>query len=115
MKMANEDRWTRATSELDFCRPINLDVRSAAAQRRMPRFFGWGNALNYRLYCFDGGGKVWTADWLSASSDAEAIALAQAMDVGVKCEIWEGKRLVTTIDVQRQPRTDGDELAPGFA
>jgi hypothetical protein len=71
--------------------------------------------LNYRLYCFDGAGKVWTADWLRASSDAEAIELAHGMEVGVKCEIWEGKRLVTTIDVQTQPRTDGDGLAPGFA
>jgi hypothetical protein len=54
--------------------------------------------LNYRLYCFDGVGKVWAPDWLHASSDEEAIALAQAMDVGVKCEIWEGKRLVATIE-----------------
>jgi hypothetical protein len=54
--------------------------------------------LNYRLYCFDGAGKVWTADWLSASSDAEAIALAHSMDVGVKCEVWQGKRLVVTIE-----------------
>jgi hypothetical protein len=51
-------------------------------------------------------GKVWTADWISASSDAEAIELAHCMDVCVKCEVWEGKRLVATID--RQARAAGE-------
>jgi hypothetical protein len=60
-----------------------------------------GKALNYRLYCFDGMGKVWAADWLSASSDAEAIEIAHCMDVCVKCEIWQGKRLVGTIDREK--------------
>jgi hypothetical protein len=77
----------------------------------------WGKALNYRLYCFDGMGKVWAPDWLRASSDAEAIALAQAMDVGVKCEIWEGKRLVATIEPRlRAPGARDDESgSPGPA
>jgi hypothetical protein len=81
----------------------------------MKPFHPGGKALNYRLYCFDGMGKVWAADWLSASSDAEAVELANCMDVCVKCEVWQGKRLVATIDRQGQPRMDGDSLAPGFA
>ena len=53
---------------------------------------------NYRLYCFDGVGKVWVADWLEAASDEEAINAARQMDSGVKCELWEGHRLVASID-----------------
>ena len=80
-------------------------------------FLAWGKALNYRLYCFDGVGKVWAPDWLRASSDDEAIALAQAMDVGVKCEIWEGKRLVATIEPRlRAPGGHDDQSGHrGFA
>jgi hypothetical protein len=57
--------------------------------------------LNYRLYCYDGVGKVWVADWIQAANDEDAIASAHDMDVGIKCEVWEGQRLVATID--RQP------------
>jgi hypothetical protein len=62
-------------------------------------------------------GKVWVPDSLRASSDAEAVALAQAMDVGVKCEIWEGKRLVATIEPRsRAPGARDDESgSPGPA
>jgi hypothetical protein len=98
-----------------FVAALNLDVGPVALEPPM-RPFAWRvKALNYRLYCFDGAGKVWTGDCLSAGSDAEAIELAHCMDVGVKCEIWQGNRLVATIEPQRHPRTDGDELAPGFA
>jgi hypothetical protein len=58
---------------------------------------------NYRLYCYDGADKVWSAEWLQAASDEEAIATAQRMDVGIKCEVWEGQRLVATIE--RQSKT----------
>jgi hypothetical protein len=71
--------------------------------------------LSYRLYCFDGVGKVWVADWLQVSSDAEAIELANQMDVGVKCEVWRGKRLVATIERQLPAPRGGDELDPRFA
>ena len=72
--------------------------------------------MNYRLYCFDGVGKVWAADWLVASSDAEAIALAHSMDVGVKCEVWQGKHLVATIEPQLNGRNAADEWdSTGFA
>jgi hypothetical protein len=54
--------------------------------------------LHYRLYCFDGAGKVWAAEWLEAASDQDAVQAAHRMDVGIKCELWEGKRLVATIE-----------------
>jgi hypothetical protein len=52
---------------------------------------------NYRVYCYDGGGRLWTADNIDAADDAQAIALAEAMSDAVKCEVWEGSRLVATI------------------
>jgi len=56
--------------------------------------------LNYRLYCCDGVGKVWATEWLKAATDQEAIDAARQMDVGIKCEVWEGRRLVATIEPQ---------------
>ena len=53
---------------------------------------------NYRLYCYDGAGKLWVADWLEAASDEAAMAEARTMTVAVKCEVWERDRLVGTID-----------------
>ena len=56
---------------------------------------------NYRLYCYDGAGKMWVADWLEAASDEAAMAEARTMKVAVKCEVWERDRLVGTIDNPR--------------
>jgi hypothetical protein len=54
--------------------------------------------LDYRLYCFDGGNHVWAAEWLTAADDAEAVQTARQMNLGTKCEVWEGQRLVASID-----------------
>jgi hypothetical protein len=56
---------------------------------------------NYRLYCFDGGGRVWVTEWLEAASDEEALRVVRGMDTGVKYELWDGRRLVTTVDRRR--------------
>jgi hypothetical protein len=74
--------------------------------------------MNYRVYCFDGIGKVWTAEWIQAPTDEEAIEAARAMDVGVKCEVWEGRRLVATVDAKRGIARSGNSvelprLSPG--
>ena len=66
--------------------------------------------LIYRLYCFDGAGKVWAADWLQAASDEDAIQAAHQMDFVVKCELWEGKRLVATIEPQLRASRGTDGL-----
>jgi hypothetical protein len=55
------------------------------------------NTLIYRLYCFDGANKVWTADSVEAPTDKAAIIAARGMDIGIKCEIWQGSRLVATL------------------
>ena len=58
---------------------------------------------NYRVYCYDGAGKLWVADWIEAASDEQALAEARTMKVAVKCEVWERDRLVGTIETPREP------------
>lgn len=62
---------------------------------------------DYRLYSYDGAGKVWAADWIAAASDDEAIAAAQSLNTGVKCEVWKGKRYVATVERSRSTSIDG--------
>jgi hypothetical protein len=59
--------------------------------------------LNYRLYCFDGGNHVRAAEWLLAADDADAVQTARRMDLGTKCEVWEGQRLVASIERLSRP------------
>ena len=66
---------------------------------------------NYRLYCFDGAGTVWAADSIEAASDEEAIVSARSLNTGVKCEVWEGRRFVATIE-RSQSATLGAIVAP---
>ena len=54
----------------------------------------------YRVYCFDGVHKDLRHDLIEAASDDEAIALANAMDFGTKCELWEGNRLVVELEAR---------------
>jgi hypothetical protein len=58
---------------------------------------------NYRVYCYDGAGKVWVADWIEAATDEDALAEARTMHVGVKCEVWQRDRLIGTIETPREP------------
>jgi hypothetical protein len=56
---------------------------------------------DYRLYCLDSAGRITLADWLEADSDEEAIETARKKQQGArKCEIWERRRLVKTLDAQ---------------
>ncbi len=58
---------------------------------------------NYRVYCYDGAGKLWVADWVEAADDEAALTAARDMQVAVKCEVWQGDRLVGTIEKPRKP------------
>ena len=57
---------------------------------------------NYRVYCYDGAGKLWVADWFEAADDAAALAEARTMTAAVKCEVWQRDRLVGTIETPRR-------------
>jgi hypothetical protein len=56
-----------------------------------------GSMRDYRLYCLDGAGKITSAEWLEADSDAEAVAAARALCKAVTCEVWQRRRFVARI------------------
>ena len=61
---------------------------------------------SYRVYCYDGAGKLWVADSIEAESDEAAMDQARAMKVAIKCEVWQRGRLVGTIEKPRNPPAD---------
>ena len=56
----------------------------------------------YRVVCFDAALDLVSSDLIEASSDEEAIALAEAAGFGTKCEIWDGDRLVAQLEDERR-------------
>jgi hypothetical protein len=42
---------------------------------------------------------VWAADWIQAGSDKDAVQAAHDLKIGVKCEVWQGRRFVAAIDL----------------
>ena len=52
----------------------------------------------YRLYCLNDQGKITKSHEITASSDAEAVAKAKAMDLPERCELWEHSRMVAKLD-----------------
>lgn len=52
---------------------------------------------DYRLYCLDGVGQIGSGEWIDASSDEEAVAIARGKKLALKCELWDRNRLVATI------------------
>ncbi|MCH8615828.1 hypothetical protein LZ016_06910 [Sphingomonas sp. SM33] len=56
----------------------------------------------YRVYCLDGAGKVWAAEWIEAEDDSAALAAAREINGATRYEIWEGQRLVGRIQVDPQ-------------
>ena len=55
----------------------------------------------YRYYCLDSTGHLHFAEWFHAHDDEEAIAQTKAKHPDSKCEVWHGRRLVATVEVQR--------------
>lgn len=56
---------------------------------------------NYRLYCVDGKGHFAQVHEIDATSDAEALAAACALNLPVKCELWDKGRLITILEPPR--------------
>jgi hypothetical protein len=54
----------------------------------------------YRIYCLDGSGKVWAAEWIEADDDASALDSARQFSSAVRCEVWQGQRLVGRVDLK---------------
>ena len=51
----------------------------------------------YRLFCYDGAGRILSANWLVAANDDAAVAAANDVDKGTRREIWDRNRLVGRI------------------
>ncbi len=57
---------------------------------------------DYRLYRMDGVGQIMLVELIKAADDKDAIQ--QAAELGQKaltCELWHGRRLVSTLGHQR--------------
>jgi hypothetical protein len=64
---------------------------------------------DYRLYCLDGAGRISLAEWLQAKDDEHAVAMAREIRPdALKCEIWQGPRLVARIDGGKAERGKRD-------
>ena len=61
---------------------------------------------NYRLYRFDGAGKIVGAEWLAAADDDDAARQARESRPGAMLEVWDRGRLVVRIVPERSPPTD---------
>jgi len=54
---------------------------------------------DYRLYCLDGAGRINSAEWIEAEDDEAAVIRARDVKNGaLKCEVWQGRRLVARLD-----------------
>jgi hypothetical protein len=56
----------------------------------------------YRLCTFDAVQRSLNAELIEADSDEAAIALAEEIGFGTKCEIWDGNRLVAALEAERR-------------
>jgi hypothetical protein len=54
----------------------------------------------YRLYCFDGSGKITGAEWLQAANDEEAIEAAKGQENCIHLEVWGGDRLIAKVQAR---------------
>lgn len=60
----------------------------------------------YRVYCLDGAGKVWAAEWIEAGDDATAMDSARQFKSAVRCEVWQGQRLVGRVELKPEQQSD---------
>lgn len=57
----------------------------------------------YRLYSFDGDLlHIHDAEWIVAETDEDAVAEAHARRKPVRCELWQGTRLVAEIPAVKE-------------
>jgi hypothetical protein len=69
------------------------------ARRSVGLLHGGRRVTAYRLYCLSQiTGCMRPAEWIEAGSDEEAIAEARSRKKTEKCELWQGQRMVATLD-----------------
>lgn len=50
---------------------------------------------SYRLYQFDGAGKIIAAEWIDAADDDAAVRQAKSLVSAPQNELWDRERLVS--------------------
>ena len=55
----------------------------------------------YKIYVYDAARMNVSAESIEAATREEAIARVQSMGFGSKCEIWDGRDLVATLEAER--------------
>jgi hypothetical protein len=53
---------------------------------------------NYRIYCYAKGGTLWADDRIEAADDCQAMTLVRSMKDAIIVEVWQGPRMVGTIE-----------------
>ncbi len=56
----------------------------------------------YRLYCLNDTGRITKSHEITASSDREAVAKAEAMKLPHNCELWDHGRIVAKLNANGQ-------------
>ena len=52
----------------------------------------------YRVYCYAKGGTLWADDRIEAADDGDAMTLVRSLKDAIIVEVWQGRRLVGTIE-----------------
>lgn len=52
---------------------------------------------SYRLYHIDGLGSFTAAEWIMAENDIWATDAARHLKRSVKCEVWQGSRMIADV------------------
>lgn len=52
----------------------------------------------YRAYCYNGSEGLWVDNEIDAPDDERAVALVRSIKEARIAEVWQGPRLVETID-----------------
>ena len=58
---------------------------------------------DYRMYCLDGAGRIKSFELIAAADDEEALSQVRAKKLSVRCELWDGNRLVGWVAPHREP------------
>jgi hypothetical protein len=54
---------------------------------------------DYRVYRLNDGGSIAAAELIRAADDEDAVSQARKLGSnGLKCEVWQGRRLVLSLD-----------------
>ena len=91
--------WGRAPGQGASFRSVKAVSSCRTRRNRLGGYFRGRSLVMavYKLFCFDGAGKLWVDDWIEVATDEEAVAAARAVKDAVKCEVWRQNQLVATI------------------